>query len=74
MTTGCIFSIFANFIALAFTSDRRFEKNFARDFIALAPSPVTYLLLAFRKNTSVQHIHVLFAGVERFDFVGTFDV
>ena len=45
MTTGCIFSIFANFIALAFTSDRRFEKNFARDFIALAPSPVTYLSL-----------------------------
>ena len=55
MTIVCIFSIFANFIALAFTSDRRFEKNFARDFIALAPSPVTYLLLAFRKNTSVQH-------------------
>ena len=59
MTTGCIFSIFANFIALAFTSDRRFEKNFARDFIALAPSPVTYLLPAFRKNTSVKHIHAL---------------
>ena len=59
MTTGCIFSIFANFIALAFTSDRRFEKKFARDFIALAPSPVTYLLPAFRKNTSVKHIHAL---------------
>ena len=71
MTIGCIFSIFANFIALAFTSDRRFEKKFARDFIALAPSPVTYLLPAFRKNTSVKHIHALaFTSDLSFAFVG----